>query len=228
MLEITPNNTTLSSLEITERLEKHKLFVADKGDEMADFSGCNLSGFRFINVPLKHVSFNKCKITNCEFVECDLYKSDFSLAYGHDVTFINCSASLANFSQCQLVSCSIQDCDFTGSAFCDSELLSSNIAYCNLSETNFMNAILTNTKLHKVDMFHMVGNNNNIFSVQLGGSTCIYSSEYIQIDEMKATIPEWRSFYMNNYDTSQFKKLTEIIPILFLIMTSYPAKPTLP
>lgn len=226
-MKSTIDNKTLTTQQINETLELHRLFVADMNGEKADFSNCNLSGFRFLNIDLKEVSFANGDLTGCEFVECDLYNANFEFCSGEDVTFINCDLTSSNFNQCQLVDSCTQDCNFTGTNFNDAEILDTFINDCDLSETTFLNANLKGTRLHNVDMYNMLGNGINVISLQIGNAMCIYTTDYIQIDDMKLYKQDWKAFYLQNKKDKSMIKLTRIIPILFMIMTTFPAKSTI-
>ncbi len=220
------DNKTLTTQDINEILDEHKRFIAKLGGKKADFSKCNLSGYRFINQKLSSVSFAYADITNCEFIECELYNADFQLCLGEDVTFINCDAELTHFNQAQVIDSHLQDCTFLGANFNDADILNSIICDCDLSETTLLNTRLKGTKLHNIDMFKMIGNGVNLISLQLGDAMCIYSSDMMQIDDIALTKDDWKTFYLQNKDDKSLIKLVEIIPLLLLIMTTFPAEPT--
>ncbi|MEE2903438.1 MAG: pentapeptide repeat-containing protein [Myxococcota bacterium] len=130
---MTETVTRLSSAEVKELLEAHKLFEASEGSEgkRLDLTRFEVHDFCFDGLNLTEVvaqnaRFHKCSFRGvvwssgnfdtttaiqCDFTDAVLVKAEFFESNLSGSEFVN-----ANLTRAELIDCDLRDVDFTGAA----------------------------------------------------------------------------------------------------------------
>ena len=86
----------ITQKEFDKVVEQHKLWLNNKGGEIADFSGCNLSGIKFGFANLKYANLSDTNLRDVNLRDINLSFANLSDAILIDAILIDTNLSFAN------------------------------------------------------------------------------------------------------------------------------------
>ncbi|HIF5778111.1 TPA: pentapeptide repeat-containing protein [Vibrio parahaemolyticus] len=222
------NIETPSHLKIREIIQSHSSFIEDPSSgNPADLSELNLFGFKFENLNLTGVNFTGSRLTQCIFSNCILVGADFDGSFGSVAFFDECEMDGTSWVGAEITSSLVAGCSLIGANMFDANFSETKFLRTDLSESNLANTKLLESEFNYVDLNGVVGNKENIISMQVGGYDVTYTDSILQIGKHQKTIQEWKSVWMSKDPNAvELHVLMNVANFALEAIHSFPAKPT--